>query len=403
MPSTKSVETKPRYVTHRQYDSAGGDYTSTSFEGSAWVKRHLKSWTRTPNYRQRRAEGSLPINPFSYQQATGSHTRGSISKHARASNGITYSDVLTCDFQHRVEYPPFLDRLVSLAANRALASAKGFTVNAPVFLAELNSTSNMVAHAAKTIVHAYLAVKHGQFDEALKGLKLIVPKKQVANWRREYGIDPKRTSSNAWLQMSYGWVPLMSDVRAAVNTLADIAEIDSNRTVRFYGSASETITTTSKDDLLFSYGYMWNVYGDIITSQEHSARVIWYASANALDIPARLGLTNLLEVAWELKPLSFVVDWFLPIGDYLSAFTTEMRYSTVKTSLGQRVLTRSMANATRCSVSGAAFSGFFGDAECVSVLRTENRGGLPWSVSMKFPTSVDKALSAIALLAQKLR
>lgn len=403
MPSTTSVEMKPRYVTHLQYDSGGGYYSATRFEGTAWVKRHTKSWLRTPNYRQRRAEGSLPINPFSYQRARGSHTSGSIFKSATASNGVTYSDALTCDFQHRVEYPPFLDRLISVAANRALASAKGFTVNAPVFIAELNSTANMVANAAKTIVHAYLAVKHGQFDEALKGLKLIVPKKQVVNWRREYGVDPKRTSSNAWLQMSYGWVPLISDVRAAVNTLADISEIDSNRTVRFYGSATEAFITTSKDELLFSYDYSWNVYGDIITEQEHSARVIWYACANALDIPARLGLTNPFEVAWELVPLSFVADWFLPIGDYLSAFSTEMRYSTVKTSLGQRVLTRSMATATRCSVQGAVFNGFFGDAECLSVKRDNHQGGLPWSVSMKFPTSVDNALSALALLAQKLR
>jgi hypothetical protein len=35
----------------------------------------------------------------------------------------------------------------------------------------------------------------------------------------------------------------------------------------------------------------------------------------------RLGLVNPLAVAWELVPLSFVFDWFLPVGDMLSALT----------------------------------------------------------------------------------
>jgi hypothetical protein len=34
-----------------------------------------------------------------------------------------------------------------------------------------------------------------------------------------------------------------------------------------------------------------------------------------------LGLLNPLSLAWELLPYSFVIDWFLPIGDYLAATT----------------------------------------------------------------------------------
>lgn len=31
-----------------------------------------------------------------------------------------------------------------------------------------------------------------------------------------------------------------------------------------------------------------------------------------------LGLTNPLDVAWEVLPFSFVVDWFIPIGNWLN-------------------------------------------------------------------------------------
>lgn len=34
-------------------------------------------------------------------------------------------------------------------------------------------------------------------------------------------------------------------------------------------------------------------------------------------VPKLLGFTNPAAVLWEATPFSFVVDWFLPIGDYL--------------------------------------------------------------------------------------
>lgn len=33
---------------------------------------------------------------------------------------------------------------------------------------------------------------------------------------------------------------------------------------------------------------------------------------------SRLGITNPALIAWELLPWSFVADWFVPVGDYLS-------------------------------------------------------------------------------------
>lgn len=34
-----------------------------------------------------------------------------------------------------------------------------------------------------------------------------------------------------------------------------------------------------------------------------------------------LGLTNPAAIAWELVPFSFVVDWFIPIGNFLNSWT----------------------------------------------------------------------------------
>ena len=35
----------------------------------------------------------------------------------------------------------------------------------------------------------------------------------------------------------------------------------------------------------------------------------------------QLGIDNPLEVVWELIPLSFVADWFIPVGEFLRSLT----------------------------------------------------------------------------------
>jgi len=58
-------------------------------------------------------------------------------------------------------------------------------------------------------------------------------------------------------------------------------------------------------------------YGDIRGEWKKSQSAIFYVQT---DVPAhRISLGNPMELAWELIPFSFVVDWFLPIGNWISA------------------------------------------------------------------------------------
>lgn len=50
-------------------------------------------------------------------------------------------------------------------------------------------------------------------------------------------------------------------------------------------------------------------------------RLDWEVSNSAYRTFNRLGLTNLLEIGWELIPFSFVIDWVAPIGDYLGSLS----------------------------------------------------------------------------------
>lgn len=42
---------------------------------------------------------------------------------------------------------------------------------------------------------------------------------------------------------------------------------------------------------------------------------------------SNLGLTNPVTIAWELAPFSFVVDWLVPIGSFISQFDSSIGFA----------------------------------------------------------------------------
>ena len=45
------------------------------------------------------------------------------------------------------------------------------------------------------------------------------------------------------------------------------------------------------------------------------------------------GIANLGTIAWELVPFSFVVDWLLPVGDWIDSFDALLGYTSVTCSV----------------------------------------------------------------------
>jgi len=136
----------------------------------------------------------------------------------------------------------------------------------------------------------------------INGRRVEVPRQRVPR----SSPPAARAVAQTVLEIQYGWRPLIDDVYDGAVWLA--AKLQKPMVHRLSTRLQRTATVDLRPDVLYSY-----------KNQQVSVRkqIVAYFSEGKAD--TSLNLMNPAEVAWELLPWSFVVDWFIPIGEYLQA------------------------------------------------------------------------------------
>lgn len=179
--------------------------------------------------------------------------------------------------------------------SQLLEKVKNHEFNLAVNLGEMKQTVGMLSENLRKLGRSMLALKRGDFATAA----------------RQLGSRPRGTRlkgsdvAGRWLELQYGWVPLISESYEAARAFAAMSNGPRAKIVRtkiwkagqFEGSQSPT-----------QYSHVYN---------EKLERHLQYEMYEELSAPRQLGLMNPASVLWELLPYSFVVDWFVPIGTYL--------------------------------------------------------------------------------------
>lgn len=173
----------------------------------------------------------------------------------------------------------------------------GSDFNLGVFLGEGNQALSMIANAANRVGAAMFAMKRGRPIHAA--------------WILTRGTDRERkrhlTSANNWLELQYGWLPLLADAHDGAIFLAHHLEYPLQKVIRvshFSGAELDLSINASVCRPIKTSGFTRKSIKAIIAEK---------------DVAQLSGLTDPLSVAWELVPYSFVIDWFIPIGNYLAA------------------------------------------------------------------------------------
>lgn len=175
----------------------------------------------------------------------------------------------------------------------------------------------------------------------LKDLESLIPKFS--------GKNLPKTANDSFLNYSFGWKPFIGDLQKLVNIYKSITQrLDYLRKTRgkitsvkfrkfnvykdIRAGTGDDILTYEQDNPFNSWSYKMRYHLKL-----KSRTIDYFASCKLLHeldglddawsgfkaAVAGLGINNPASIVWEAIPFSFVLDWFLPVGNFLSNFSVQ--------------------------------------------------------------------------------
>lgn len=218
-------------------------------------------------------------------------------RRVKAPNGTVYGGQSQGDYWTAADDRKML--------SKAVESVKTHSFNLSVATAEGHKTVDMVVSNLGKIGKSLYHLRHGRFDEAARQLS-TTPKKTTTKLKTT-------DVSGRWLELQYGWKPLVSDVYESAQAFQHLTAPPRTSSIRTSVNLPEKVIDTKT---VYNVG-LPSMYGSGLVSKAVSSRRYIITLQEELSVARSLGLLDPLTVAWELTPYSFVIDWFLPIGSYL--------------------------------------------------------------------------------------
>lgn len=178
-------------------------------------------------------------------------------------------------------------------------------VNLLQAFAERKQVVRLILDNAKKLASAIRHVKKGNLRYAARAL----------------GVSPLQKSTRGndiaanWLALQYGWKPLLSDIKGAAELLAQ----------RHYSNPHRFVFLTKRRSVskVLNHGSFFGSYPSPatltgITTSRVRQESVYEVSNQFIRDGSSTGIYDVPTLLWELTPYSFVVDWFLPVGNFLS-------------------------------------------------------------------------------------
>lgn len=256
----------------------------------------------------------------------------------------------------------YYGQLITLrrVTGEATAFIAGFTSNyggqLPI---DSRATAELVSAVAKTNEgDAQIGVMLGEAGETLNmlGSPLRLLQKPLSS------LLPKRTTrlfrgsvhyaSQAWLTARYGIIPLISDINA-IRKVATRKLTWRDSPVRISRSARLIEVAYNKTDIKGGTGIP-GVYAHGVKINREFQKIsakVYYKCRLTDQLDLGLSIYDVPNVIWELIPYSFVVDWFVNVGDWLQAIKPAPNKVTLA-----RVVSTSNNRTLETSISGLSLN-----------------------------------------------
>lgn len=301
--------------------NAGTRDESIAFDPDRWPwtgaqgKRFFKN-TKSVSKGPRRGDGWAPVKPYTRGSLSSEPNGGRIANLGRAGRDwLMFGENLASRHTTQIAvFGPYMsiggsitgtykDQLRSQLVTECLAKVGDSKIRLGTAIAESKRTVDMIVSRGITVLRAYRYVRKLQFWKAAKELGTV--------WYRKKGRPAN--PAGVWLELQYGWKPLLADIHGGFQQLQ--SGFHKNKQI-IHASRQLVI---SDDPRKFTPSGWKDCAG---TVQLRGRCKLWYEIEDeTLASMSALGLINPAEVAWELVPFSFIVDWFVPIGTFLQAMS----------------------------------------------------------------------------------
>lgn len=326
----------------------------------------------TPNFHNRVRKGELmPFTPWRQFVSEG-YTSGVLDTVYDAGGGESVHWYMTNGYAPRTDWiltepdlaalaPEIIDllRYTQSAAARIYSSGH----DSLTFLVELVQIKSLFMNAAKTLS------------------QLRIP----SNWK---------DLSNEWLSTRYGWRVLLYDIDVLSQAIASLygprRTRHSEKTGITYRSESSNVTEQE-----FTHFWMDHLIQDKI---EVSLRGSVVAD---IDIPPFQ--FNPFVTAWEIVPLSFVIDWLIGVGKSIAALSFMAFETNYAASYGYQIkITRTTLSSISTPKSGFISGTREQQGLSQATLEIRTPCNVPLSPQLKLNLNPMKILDLLGLIIQRL-
>lgn len=187
------------------------------------------------------------------------------------------------------------------ALSKLAEAIRGTDFNAGIFLAESKELVAGIVASSRAIFKALREVKRLRPDLALRALARVtqgISSKDFSDLKKLNRND----ISGTWLALKFAWFPAIQDVYSACEALHTL---DQERSWTFRSSSP-----ARKDS--------YQITASGLKVERRTQVQYKFILKNPPTSWQSFGLMDPLPIIWEILPWSFVLDWFVPVGDFLS-------------------------------------------------------------------------------------